>query len=78
MAQQFGNFEKILRVGEGRRLKRLKGQAEYITSLEPEFEALSDAELAAKTPEFRQRIENGESPEELLFEAYAAGLYPTG
>jgi preprotein translocase subunit SecA len=72
VAQQFGNFEKILRVGEGRRLKRLKGQAEYITSLEPEFEALSDAELAAKTPEFRQRIEHGEAPEDLLFEAYAA------
>jgi preprotein translocase subunit SecA len=72
VAQQLGSFEKFLRVGEGRRLKQLKKQADYITSLEPEFEALSDAELAAKTPEFRQRIENGESPEELLFEAYAA------
>jgi preprotein translocase subunit SecA len=72
VAQQLGSFEKFLRVGEGRRLKQLKKQADYITSLEPDFEALSDAELAAKTPEFRQRIENGESPEELLFEAYAA------
>jgi preprotein translocase subunit SecA len=72
VSQQLGNFEKFLRVGEGRRLKRLKNQAEYIGTLEPEYEALSDEELAAKTPEFRQRIENGETPEELLFEAYAA------
>jgi preprotein translocase subunit SecA len=72
VSQQLGSFEKFLRVGEGRRLKQLKKQAEYITSLEPEFEALSDDELAAKTPEFRQRIENGEAPEDVLFEAYAA------
>ncbi|MDQ2983129.1 MAG: preprotein translocase subunit SecA [Actinomycetota bacterium] len=66
------DFEKYLRLGEGRRLKRLKGQADYIRTLEPEFEALSDEELAAKTPEFKQRLENGETLEELLFEAYAA------
>src|ERR671924_478113 len=72
MAQQLGSFEKILRVGEGRRLKRLADQAAYITSLEPEFEALSDEELAGKTAEFKQRFENGESLEEMLFEAYAA------
>src|ERR671922_2270600 len=72
MAQQLGSFEKILRVGEGRRLKRLAEQAAYITTLEPEFEALSDEELAGKTAEFKQRFENGESLEELLFEAYAA------
>ena len=71
MSQQLGNFEKFLRVGEGRRLKRLKSQAEYITSLEPEFERLSDEELKGKTAEFRQRIENGEQLEDLLFEAYA-------
>src|SRR5919108_3477004 len=69
---EIGSFEKVLRVGEGRRLKRLREQADYITSLEPGFEALSDEELAGKTAEFRQRIENGESLEELVFEAYAA------
>jgi preprotein translocase subunit SecA len=67
-----GSFEKVLRLGEGRRLKRLRNQAEYIGTLEPEFEALSDAELAGKTAEFRQRIDNGEPLEELLFEAFAA------
>src|SRR6266702_1554675 len=73
MATQLGgSFEKALRFGEGRRMKRLAEQAAYITSIEPEFEKLSDEQLAAKTVEFRQRIENGEALENLLFEAYAA------
>src|SRR5213592_2847251 len=72
MAQQLGSFEKVLRLGEGRRLKRLADQAAYMTALEPEFEQLSDAELAGKTAEFRQRIENGEPVDELVFEAFAA------
>jgi preprotein translocase subunit SecA len=72
MSPQLGSFEKVLRVGEGRRLKRLRDQAAYVSSLEPEFEQLSDDELAQKTVEFRQRIDNGETPEEILFEAYAA------
>src|ERR671935_502135 len=72
MAQQLGSLEKVLRFGEGRRLKRLAEQAAYIGTLEPDYEALSDAELAGKTAEFRQRIENGEPLEEMLFEAYAA------
>src|SRR5947208_15526906 len=72
MAQQLGSLEKILRAGEGRRMKRLAEQAAYITSLEPEFQALSDDELRGKTVEFGERLENGESLEELLFEAFAA------
>src|SRR2546421_406222 len=72
MAQDLGSLEKVLRLGEGRRIKRLQAQAEYVASLEPDFEQLSDEELAAKTVEFKQRHENGEALEELLFEAYAA------
>ncbi len=72
MPQQLGSLEKVLRFGEGRRVKRLAEQAAYIGTLEPEFEALGDAELAGKTAEFRQRIENGESVDELVFEAFAA------
>src|SRR6266566_4722321 len=72
MAQVGGTLEKALRFGEGRRMKRLSEQAAYITSLEPEFRALSDDELREKTVEFRQRLENGERLEDLLFEAYAA------
>src|ERR687885_1397439 len=69
---QLGSLEKVLRLGEGRRLKRLAEQAAYIRTLEPEFEALSDDELKGKTAEFKQRLEKGETLEELLFEAYAA------
>jgi preprotein translocase subunit SecA len=72
MAQQLGSLEKVLRFGEGRRLKRLAEQAAYIGTLEPEFEQFSDSELAGKTVEFRQRIENGEPVSELVFEAFAA------
>jgi preprotein translocase subunit SecA len=68
----YGGFERFLRIGEGRRLKRLQEQAAYIGTLEPEFEGLSDDELAGKTVEFKQRLENGESLEDLIFEAYAA------
>jgi preprotein translocase subunit SecA len=72
MVQQLGSLEKVLRVGEGRRLKRLRDQAAYITSLEPDFEKLSEAELRGKTAELRQRFENGASLDELVFEAFAA------
>ncbi len=72
MAQNYGAFERFLRVGEGRRIKRLHGQAAYVTSLEEDFEALSDAELVGKTAEFKQRLENGEDLNELVFEAFAA------
>ena len=59
MSQQLGSLEKVLRLGEGRRVKRLAEQAAYIGTLEPEIEALSDTEHAGNTAEFRQRIENG-------------------
>src|SRR5437763_3236674 len=72
MPQNYGALEKVLRAGEGRRLKTLWDQAAYISSLEPEFEQLSDDELRGKTAEFRQRYENGERLEDMLFEAFAA------
>jgi preprotein translocase subunit SecA len=72
MPDPTGGFEKFLRAGEGRRLKRLQEQAAYITSLEPEFEQLSEADLQGKTVEFRQRLENGETLDDLVFEAFAA------
>jgi preprotein translocase subunit SecA len=67
-----GSLEKALRFGEGRRAKRLAEQAAYVATFEPELRKLSDAELRAKTAEFKQRLENGEPLEELLFEAFAA------
>src|SRR5215208_646913 len=72
MAQNLGSLEKFLRVGEGRRLKRLRDQGEYVLSLQPDFEKLSDEELRGKTAELRQRLENGEQLDDLLFEGFAA------
>src|SRR5919198_546052 len=71
MPDDYGGLERFLRMGEGRRLKKLAQQAAYITSLEPDFEALSDEQLAAKTVEFKQRLENGEDLDQLVFEAFA-------
>jgi preprotein translocase subunit SecA len=65
-------FQKILRVGEGRTLKRMEVRVRDINALEPEFEALSDEQLAAKTIEFRERFDQGEDLDELLPEAFAA------
>ncbi|MCW2965444.1 MAG: preprotein translocase subunit SecA, partial [Actinomycetia bacterium] len=53
-------------------MKRLAEQGAYIATLEPEFQKLSDEELRGKTAEFRERLENGETLEDLLFEAFAA------
>src|ERR687886_582171 len=72
MSPAIGSLEKALRFGEGRRLKRLQEQAAYIATLEPDFQQLSDEALRAKTIEFKERLENGEQLEDLLFEAFAA------
>jgi preprotein translocase subunit SecA len=69
--QNFGRFEKVLRVGEGRRLKRLQQQAAYIATLEPDVETLSDTELLAASNALRERVANGEPLDEVLFEAFA-------
>jgi preprotein translocase subunit SecA len=55
-----------------RELKRLQPTVDKINSLEPEFERLSDAELHAKTDEFKARFNNSESLDDLLPEAFAA------
>ncbi len=68
----FGRLDKVLRFGEGRRMKRLGQQAAYIATLEPDFEKLSDEELRGTTVALRERLENGEAVDDLLFEAYAA------
>jgi preprotein translocase subunit SecA len=66
-----GILDRILRAGEGKKLKALAGLVPDINALEPELKALSDADLQAKTPEFRQRLENGEDLDDLLVEAFA-------
>ena len=65
-------LEKVLRVGEGRTLKRLENYAKAINALEDDFRDLSDEELKHETVELRERYGNGESLDDLLPEAFAA------
>jgi preprotein translocase subunit SecA len=55
-----------------RELKRMAPMVETINQLEPQFQVLSDTQLRAKTPEFKERLSRGESLEDLLPEAFAA------
>ena len=64
-------FSKALRAGEGKNLKVLDDLARRVNDLESKIESLSDEELAAKTVEFRERLANGESLDDLEAEAYA-------
>ncbi|MDO4854376.1 MAG: preprotein translocase subunit SecA [Coriobacteriia bacterium] len=67
-----GFLSKILSVGEGKALKKYNKVVVQINALEPKMEALSDEELSALTPAFRERLSNGETLEDLLPEAFAA------
>src|SRR5919198_2400467 len=64
-------LNKVLRVGEGRRVKELHEVKDLVNLFEPEIEDLSDAELRAKTDEFRKRLEEGETLDDLMPEAFA-------
>ncbi|RMI03606.1 preprotein translocase subunit SecA [Cellulomonas triticagri] len=65
-------LEKVLRLGEGRVLKKLSGIAQQVNALEDSFTSLSDAELREETDRFRARLEDGEKLDDLLAEAFAA------
>ncbi len=62
---------KIIGSRNDRTLKALRKFVKQINAMEPQFEALSDQELQAKTAEYRQRLEQGETLEQLLPEAFA-------
>ena len=64
-------LDRILRAGEGRILKELAKIADEVNSFESKIAALSDTELQAKTPEFKNRLANGEDLDDLLPEAFA-------
>lgn len=64
-------LSKLLRLGEGRMVKRLKGVADYVNTLSDDVEKLSDAELQGKTGEFKARLEKGETLDDLMPEAFA-------
>ena len=62
---------KILRAGEGKKVRRLAELVPLVNDLEPAMEALSDEQLQAKTAEFKERLANGETLDDLLIEAFA-------
>jgi len=66
-----GVLDRVLRMGEGRKLKALQSLVPDINALEAQYERMSDAELQATTPAFRQRLANGEDLDDLLIEAFA-------
>ncbi len=66
-----GILDRILRAGEGKKLKALQGMVPDINALEPQIEKLSDDALRAKTGEFRQRLANGADLDDIAIEAFA-------
>ncbi|NLA55936.1 MAG: preprotein translocase subunit SecA [Corynebacterium humireducens] len=64
-------LSRLLRAGEGRTVKRLHKMAEQVIALDDEFSALSDAELKAKTDEFRARLADGATLDDIFLEAFA-------
>src|SRR5258705_11418510 len=62
---------KVVGTQNDRELKRLRPVVAEVNALEPAIQALSDAQLRGKTVEFRQRVANGETLDELLPEAFA-------
>jgi len=66
-----GLLQKIVGSRPDREIKKMQPIIEAINALEPRISALSDAELQAKTPEFRQRLQNGTSLDDILPEAFA-------
>ncbi|MGA0877964.1 MAG: preprotein translocase subunit SecA [Ilumatobacteraceae bacterium] len=64
-------LDRILRAGEGKKLKALEGLVPDVNAQEAAIRGLSDDALKAKTAEFRQRFERGESLDDLLIESFA-------
>ncbi len=64
-------LQRVLRVGEGKRFKELQAVVDRVNELEAELEQLSDADLAARTPWFRERLAAGETLDDIEAEAFA-------
>ncbi|MGZ4444617.1 MAG: preprotein translocase subunit SecA [Nocardioidaceae bacterium] len=64
-------LDKILRIGEGKILRQLEAVARAVNAIEDDFVAMSDEELQAQTVEFRKRLEEGETLDDLMPEAFA-------
>ncbi len=68
----FEGLKKVFGMGAEAQLKPLKKQADQIEALEATFEKLTDTQLSGKTAEFKQRVSQGETLDQLLPEAFAA------
>src|SRR5207237_1121208 len=64
-------IDKLLRVGEGKILRRLKRIADQVNSIEDDFVEMTDAELRELTDTYKERLADGESLDDLLPEAFA-------
>jgi preprotein translocase subunit SecA len=64
-------IDKILRMGEGKILRQLEAIAAQVNAIEDEFAAMSDDELRGMTDEFRTRLDDGETLDDLMPEAFA-------
>ncbi|MGD9960416.1 preprotein translocase subunit SecA [Nocardioides sp.] len=64
-------LDKLLRIGEGKILRELDAIAKAVAAIEDDFVEMTDAELQAMTPEFRKRLADGESLDDLMPEAFA-------
>ena len=66
-----GILDKILRAGEGKTLRTLDSIARQVNAIEDDFLAMTDEELRGLTAEYRTRLDNGETLDDLLPEAFA-------
>ncbi|GAB2444628.1 preprotein translocase subunit SecA [Nocardioides hungaricus] len=64
-------LDKLLRIGEGKILRQLQAISQAVNAIEDDFVAMSDAELQAMTAEFRERLADGESLDDIMPEAFA-------
>ena len=64
-------IDRLLNFGEGRVLKKLEKIANQVTSIEDDYIAMSDEELRGQTAEFKKRLEEGETLDDILIEAFA-------
>ena len=63
--------KKIFGTADEREIKKMRKLVGHINDIEPEFEKLTDEELKHKTVEFRERLEKGETLDDILVEAFA-------
>ncbi len=64
-------IDKLLRIGEGKILRQLETIAKAVNAIEDDFAAMSDAELQAMTGEFKERLGEGATLDEIMPEAFA-------